>query len=139
MARKESPETRSRIMSSIRSSGTAIEKMVGEMLDSLDLDYERHPANIFGKPDFILRSSRVAIFCDGDFWHGFSMKTSPRLNVKNNREYWMKKISANIERDARVNDTLLSMGWKVVRLWEHDINAHPEKCKRAILESTGDP
>ena len=103
----ESREKRSRIMSSIKSSGTGIEKSMAKILADLNLEFEEHPHDIFGKPDFVLRSSKTAIFCDGDFWHGFNIKTNHRLDVKNNREFWIKKIRSNIIRDSIVNKTLV--------------------------------
>ena len=138
MARRESRETRSRIMSSIKSSGTGIEKAIAKILVDLNLEFEEHPHDIFGKPDFVMRSSKIAIFCDGDFWHGFNMKTNPRLDIKNNREFWIRKIRFNIIRDSKVNKTLASSGWRVIRLWEHDIRDEPNKCRETILATVGD-
>ena len=138
MVRCKSREIRSKIMSSIKSSGAGIEKSIAEILADLNLEFEEHPHDIFGKPDFVLRSSKTAIFCDGDFWHGFNLKTNPRLNVKNNREFWIKKIRSNIIRDSEVNKTLVSSGWRVVRLWEHEIKNELNKCKGIILATIGD-
>ena len=125
-------------MSSIKSSGTGIEKSMAKILADLNLEFEEHPHDIFGKPDFVLRSSKTAIFCDGDFWHGFKIKTNHRLDVKNNREFWIKKIRSNIIRDSIVNKTLVSSGWRVIRLWEHDIKYELNKCKEIILATVGD-
>ncbi len=138
MVRRESTETRSRIMSSIKSSDTGIEKSTAKILGNLNLEFEEHPRDIFGKPDFVLRSSKIAIFCDGDFWHGYNMETNPRLDVKNNRGFWLRKIRSNITRDSKVNETLAISGWRVVRLWEHDIRAEPTKCRDIILATVGD-
>ena len=138
MVRRESREARSRIMSSIKSSGTGIEKSIAKILGDLKLEFEEHPRDIFGKPDFVLRSSKTAIFCDGDFWHGFNIKMNPRLDVKKNRGFWIRKIRSNITRDSKVNEILASSGWKVVRLWEHDIKAEPTKCGEIILATVGD-
>ena len=138
MVRHESKKARSKIMSSIKSRGTGIEKSIAKILGDLNLDFEEHPDDIFGKPDFVLRSSKVAIFCDGDFWHGFKIETNPRFNVRNNREFWLKKIRTNISRDTNVNETLSSSGWRVVRFWEHDIRVNPAKCREIILAIVGD-
>lgn len=126
-------------MSSIRSRDTTIEKIVKNILVSLNADMEEHPKDIYGNPDFILREKRVAIFCDGDFWHGYEMRTNPRLNIKRNRAFWLKKISSNAERDKKVNTKLSQDGWAVVRLWEHNIKSNKEKCAEIIkLAMTGD-
>ena len=78
----------------------------------------RHPAGIFGRPDFGSKRRKVALFIDGCLWHVcprcFSM---PKSNV----EFWEKKFSANIKRDTLVNRTLKSQGYSVIRIWEHNL------------------
>ncbi len=122
-------------MASIKSSNTSIEKKVLEILIDMHVEFVSHPDQVYGKPDFIIPNGKVAIFCDGDFWHGFEMGNNPRLDVKNNREFWIKKITANIRRDKVVNDRLRTEGWKVVRLWEHEINGNPEYCRKTLAEA----
>ena len=70
------------------------------------------------RPDFVFPKSRTAIFVDGCFWHG-----CPRHATKpaNNRAFWEKKLAGNKTRDRRVNRTLRRAGWKVVRIWEHEL------------------
>jgi DNA (cytosine-5)-methyltransferase 1 len=135
MAKGEPSQLRSRIMASIKSSNTSIEKRVSEILVNLNVEFIPHPDQVYGKPDFIIPNGKVAIFCDGDFWHGFEMGNNPRLDVRNNREFWIKKITANIRRDEIVNDRLRTEGWKVVRLWEHEINGNPEYCRETIAKA----
>ena len=89
MAEGKSYQTRSRIMASIKSSNTSIEKKVLEILIDMHVEFVSHPDQVYGKPDFIIPNGKVAIFCDGDFWHGFEMGNNPRLDVKNNREFWI--------------------------------------------------
>lgn len=134
MGRRESRKTRSRIMASIKPSGTAIEERMREILAEIGLVFEEHPKGIYGNPDFTIPSMKVAIFCDGDFWHGFEMGNNPRLDVKNNREFWIKKITANILRDKIVNERLMAEGWIVVRLWEHDIKGNPGYCRKTLTK-----
>lgn len=138
MVRTESPETRSKIMASIKSSNTVIEKKMDDILLNLSVKFEMHPSEVYGKPDFIIRDRKIAVFCDGDFWHGYDIRNNPRLDVKKNREYWMKKIKANIRRDEDVNMRLEAEGWKVIRFWEHDINKNPEICWRTLMQSMED-
>ena len=70
------------------------------------------------RPDFVFRQVRLALFVDGCFWHG-----CPRHATKpaNNRAFWKKKLAGNKKRDRRVNRTLRRAGWKVVRIWEHEL------------------
>lgn len=138
MSRKESSLTRSKIMSTIKSSGTKIERQVRVILTELASTFEEHPGDVFGKPDFIIRPRKIAIFCDGDFWHGYNISTNPRLNVQRNRAFWLKKITANIARDIEVNRKLQSDGWQVIRLWEHDIHSHFEHCSKVIRAAMED-
>jgi DNA mismatch endonuclease (patch repair protein) len=79
--------------------------------------WRRHQP-VFGKPDFVFPKLKVAVFVDGCFWHGCPKHSSmPR----NNRPFWMKKLAANKARDRLVNRTLRRAGWRVVRIWEHEL------------------
>ena len=70
------------------------------------------------RPDFVFRQARLALFVDGCFWHGCPKhETKPR----NNRAFWHRKLSANKARDRLVNHALRRAGWRVVRIWEHEL------------------
>lgn len=84
--------------------------------------WRRHGA-VFGKPDFVFSSTRVAIFVDGCFWHGCPWHSNMPAN---NREFWFKKLSANKVRDRLVTRTLRTKGWRVVRIWEHELGRRNE-------------
>lgn len=127
-----SRETRSKIMSSIKSSGTEIEKKICQILTDLGIQFESQPKDVFGKPDFVIRNRRIAIFCDGDFWHGYDFENNPRHSVKTNREFWLSKINQNMKRDQLVTLNLESTGWTVLRFWEHDIKSRPKFCMSKI-------
>jgi DNA mismatch endonuclease (patch repair protein) len=84
--------------------------------------WRRHPKDLFGKPDFIFRKKKVALFVDGCFWHGCrQIKKAPKAN----RKFWVTKVGQNIVRDKTVNRTLRKGGWKVVRIWEHELKKSP--------------
>ena len=114
-------------MSRIRSTNTKVDLNMKEILSELGYAYERYPT-ITGKPDFIIKSKKIAIFCDGDFWHGYKYHEKK----KPTKRYWKDKIESNMKRDLRVNRKLRCDGWSVLRFWEHDIHANPEKCKKRI-------
>ena len=79
-------------------------------------------ADLPGKPDIVFMGAKVAIFCDGDFWHGRKWLTlEGKLTQGTNGEYWSAKIGTNIERDRRNNALLEGSGWRVIRIWETDI------------------
>lgn len=122
-----SPEKRSWIMSRIRSTNTRADLAMKEILSELKCAYEMY-APITGKPDFIIKSKKIAIFCDGDFWHGYKYHEKKKPDKK----YWKEKIMSNMKRDLSVNRKLRSDGWSVLRFWEHDIHGKPEKCKKRI-------
>lgn len=81
------------------------------------------------RPDFVFQKQRVAVFVDGCFWHGCPKHSNLPAN---NRAFWSRKLAANKARDRRVNRRLRKDGWRVVRIWEHDLGAHGEACIRRI-------
>lgn len=111
------PETRSRVMARIKGKDTGPELIVARILNSLGQSPELHVRELPGRPDFVLRDVRVAIFVDGDFWHGWRFEKW-RLKLS---EAWENKISENRRRDSRAHAALRRRGWKVVRVWEHQI------------------
>ena len=80
---------------------------------------------IIGKPDVAFPKRKVAIFIDGDFWHGYNWK---KLGKAPPKKYWQAKIMGNIKRDKKCSRALKKDGWKVMRFWEHEINSNVEKC-----------
>ena len=92
-----------------------------------------------GSPDIALTKYKIAIFCDGEFFHGKDWEVlKPKLANSNNSDYWISKISKNIERDSDVNKQLLFLGWTVVRFWGNDIKKHTDDCIRVIEEAIFD-
>lgn len=113
-------EQRSYCMSRIRGKNTSIENLLAHELWHRGLRFRRNGRGIYGHPDISIRKYRIAIFCDGDFWHGYDWENRKDA-IKSNREYWIAKIERNMEKDAEVNHILSSQGWTVIRLWEHEI------------------
>jgi len=131
MTGKRPKEIVSYNMSRIRSEGTRLEANLEGILDSIGADFVKHP-KIFGKPDFVYPELKIAVFADSDFWHGYNWQEM-KNEIKTNTEFWIKKIERNIERDREVTRELKKQGWRVVRLWGHQIDRQPNKCK-AIIE-----
>lgn len=118
--------TTSRIMSAIRSHDTGPELVLRRALHRRGLRYRlRYP--LPGRPDLVFPSARLAVFVDGDFWHGNTWRlrgaSSPEeyFASMTNAEFWRVKISRNVERDHTINHCLEEAGWRVVRLWESDL------------------
>lgn len=81
-----------------------------------------------GRPDFVFSGRRLVVFVDGDFWHGRNWRERKRrLASGSNARYWLDKIAGNIRRDKNVSQILRAEGWKVVRVWESEVRANPER------------
>lgn len=113
-------EKRSFIMSQIRGKDTSIEVSLRKELFSRGIRYRKNSSSVYGHPDISIKKYKIAIFCDGDFWHGYNWEET-KQNIKSNREFWIKKIEHNIDRDIEVNHVLAHMGYTVIRVWEHEI------------------
>ena len=120
-------------MSRIRSKNTQLEQKLEEVLGNTGLDYEKH-YGIVGKPDFAFPKLKIALFADSHFWHGYEWNEAKRT-IKTNRDFWVKKIERNMQRDQEVNDALRKLGWNVIRFWEHEITNNPEECLRKTMNA----
>ena len=111
-------QKRSEIMSRIRATNTQLEKRVFRYLRRKGIYFQTHYTKALGKPDIALPKRKIAIFIDGDFWHGWHFearrKSLPKI-------YWQEKIRGNIARDKRNRASLRRKGWKVLRVWEHQL------------------
>lgn len=101
--------------------------------------YRKNYKKLPGKPDIVLTKYKIAIFCDSEFFHGKDWEElRPRLERSNNGEFWIKKISRNIEHDDEINRQLWMQNWVVVRFWGRDILKHTEECVKVIEEKIED-
>jgi len=122
------PEKRSKIMASIKGKDTKIELLLRKALWKEGIRGYRVNAKLPGKPDIVFTKYKVAIFCDGDFWHGKDFDNwMNRLTPS-----WKEKIQKNIERDKRNDVELSQKGWIVIHLWETDILTDIKKCQKLI-------
>jgi DNA mismatch endonuclease (patch repair protein) len=109
-----------------RSADTKHELLLRSELWRRGLRFQKNRADLPGKPDIVFPSVSVAVFCDGDFWHGRNWRRlSSQLRKRANPDYWCRKIQSNRERDKRTTASLKRLGWCVIRLWESDIHANP--------------
>ena len=116
MADVFTPEKRSAVMSLIRSRGNrATELRLIALMRAHGINGWRRNAPVFGKPDFVFRRARVAVFVDGCFWHGCPRHaTQPATRA----EWWAAKLARNAQRDRAVSRVLRASGWTVLRIWE---------------------
>lgn len=125
-------EKRSDVMSRIRGSGNKkTELALMKLLRRYHVTGWRRGQSVFGKPDFVFYDKRVAIFVDGCFWHCCPKHCKiPR----NNQAFWEKKFASNMARDLLVNRTLRKLGWRVIRIWEHDL-IRDDVCIQRIMSA----
>ncbi len=123
-----STEKRSALMARIRSKDTGPERVLGSVLKKLRVRFDVHVRTLPGRPDFVVKGCKIAIFVDGDFWHGWRFPLwKGKLAQK-----WKEKIEANRARDKRNFRRLRRLGWRVIRIWEHQIEQNCEACVRRI-------
>lgn len=112
-----SKDQRSYCMSQVKGKNTSLEVIVRSELFKRGLRFRKHVRKLPGSPDIVFVSSKTAVFLDGDFWHGYRFGAwSHKL-----KPYWKEKISRNIRRDRANRRKLRSMGWAVLRIWEHEV------------------
>lgn len=121
----KSLEERSKLMSKIKSKGTKFEiDFLIELKKRSRIKFEVNVSDIRGKPDIFFRTRKVCIFLDSDFWHGWQY---PKWKDLLKNDYWRKKIEQNRRRDRRITAYLKKNGWKVARIWQHEIKNDKEK------------
>lgn len=130
----ETTEQRRRNMSRIRSKDTKPELVFRHALRVAGLSgYRKNLRGLPGTPDVVFTKYKLAIFVDGDFWHGrdFAIRRE-RLEAGNNGAFWVAKIERNMARDTRNVIDLENMGWTVVRFWESDVLKSPDTCAVSV-------
>ncbi len=131
-------EKRGHVMSLIKStSGVEIRfrKLLSKEAYPLGYRYRLNYKKAAGKPDLAFVSKRIAVFVDGDFWHGKNFAKTMALHPhKLPQQYWRDKITGNMARDRRQNRALRKSGWNVIRIWESDIKKRPEASVRRVIK-----
>jgi DNA mismatch endonuclease (patch repair protein) len=129
MADPLSSKQRSALMSRVRTRDTAPEILLRRTLWRAGIrGWRLHPRNVPGKPDIAWIGRRVAVFVDGAFWHGH-----PDYYWGQSGPFWDSKITRNRERDARVDIALAELGWRVLRLWDFEVEREPETCLGRVV------
>jgi DNA mismatch endonuclease (patch repair protein) len=130
-----SPEKRSALMSRIRGKNTGPERILAGRLAGLRLHWSSHDRSLPGTPDFVFARRRVVVFVDGDFWHGWRFPVwKDKLSLK-----WEQKIERTRQRDCAAYRKLKRNGWRVVRVWEHQIERDLDACVKRVLAALRQP
>ena len=120
------PKQRSHAMRRVKLKDGPLEKLVQRALRARGLRFKRHVRNLPGSPDIVFPERKLAVFVDGDFWHGWRLPAWERKLSP----FWRDKLRANRARDQRNFRRLRALGWKVIRLWQHEV-------KRALAACIG--
>ncbi|HET6244817.1 MAG: very short patch repair endonuclease [Bacteroidetes bacterium] len=123
---------RSQLMSKIKSKGTKPEIAFRKALFSKGIRYRVNENSLPGKPDISIKKYKLAIFIDGEFWHGYNWEEKKK-KIKTNKEFWIPKIERNMQRDKQNEDVLRSMGYIVFRFWEKEVHKNQDECIKRIL------
>ena len=130
---KLTSEQRKKCMRANKSTGTKPELVLAKAMWALGLRYRKNCGSIFGKPDFSFKKYKVAVFVDGEFWHGKDWEQK-KAEIKGNREFWIAKIERNIQRDIEVTGRLKAEGWTVLRFWSNDVVKDTTSCAEKVKE-----
>jgi DNA mismatch endonuclease, patch repair protein len=125
---------RSFCMSRIKGKDTGIEVQIRSALHRKGLRFRKHVRQLPGRPDIVFSKARVAVFIDGDFWHGYRF---PSWKDKVS-DFWKEKISQTRARDSRNHRKLRNMGWEVICLWQHQIELNMDSCIERISSAVQD-
>lgn len=119
-------------MAKIKSKDTKPEQIFRKSLWKLGYRYKKNLKKLPGSPDIVFNQYKLAIFVDGEFWHGYNWREK-KEKLKSNRRFWIPKIERNMQRDISNNVELGKMGYEVFRFWEQDIKKNLELCIREVV------
>ncbi|WP_336958895.1 very short patch repair endonuclease [Chryseobacterium contaminans] len=120
-------EQRRKNMQAIKSVGSKAEVILAKALFAKGYRYRKNNNSVFGKPDLTFKKIKLAIFVDGEFWHGKDWEIR-KNNLKTNQEYWIPKIERNMQRDNEVNLKLSEQGWRILRFWSKEVEKNFDTC-----------
>ena len=120
------------MMSKIRGKNTKPELLFRKALWRKGVRYRINSKQLPGKPDISIKKYKLAIFIDGEYWHGYDWdERKPKL--KTNRRFWIPKIERNIQRDLEVNQKLNELGFTVFRFWAHEVKDNLNICINDVM------
>lgn len=125
---------RSDLMRKIRSERTTPEVLLQKTLRKAKIKFRKNCSALAGKPDIVLLAKKIAVFVDGEFWHGYRWQQKKK-KIKDNRGYWIPKIERNIARDRKHNRKLKNSGWQVIRFWQQQVIKDLPGCIQKIKKS----
>jgi DNA mismatch endonuclease, patch repair protein len=128
-----SPQASATGRANSKKSDTKCERLLRQALWAAGYRYRKNVADLPGHPDVVFLRARLAVFVDGDFWHGRDWESRRRkLETGSNPDYWIAKIQRNMERDRETTSRLESMGWTVLRFWESEVRSNSTEVVQKI-------
>jgi DNA mismatch endonuclease (patch repair protein) len=128
-----SPQASATGRANSKKSDTKCERLLRQALWAAGYRYRKNVADLPGHPDVVFLRARLAVFVDGDFWHGRDWENRrEKLRAGSNPDYWIAKIQRNMERDRETTSRLQELGWTVLRFWESEIQAAPQEAVQKI-------
>ena len=125
-------------MAAVKSKNTKPELCLRKALWNRGMRFRVNYKQLTGKPDIVFTRAKIAVFCDGDFWHGHNWAIRGLLDLDEELshydDYWKSKILANIQRDKKTTALLENQGWTVIRVWESQIKADVDSVSEQIIE-----
>ena len=121
-------------MANVSLKGGKSETMLARAIWHMGIRYRKNYKSLPGSPDIAITKYKVAVFVDGEFWHGENWEER-KQKLKNNRDYWIEKIEENIARDKRNDAILREMGWTPLHFWEKDIKKDVQKCADKVVDA----
>lgn len=119
-------------MSHVVSKGGKDENIVAHSLWKKGIRYRRNYSDLPGKPDIAITKFKIAVFIDGEFWHGYNWEKQKK-SLKRNKNYWIKKIEYNMQRDKKNDRLLINMGWIPIHFWSKTALKHTNYCVEYIM------
>ena len=128
-----SKEQRRKNMQHIRSKDTKIEMLLRRELWKRGYRYRKNYIKLPGRPDIVFTKYKIAVFCDGEFFHGADWEVNKEKILRgDNGQFWVEKITRNMERDRAIDAALSEMGWTVLRFWGKEISSDTYNCIMTI-------
>lgn len=129
----DTDEATSRRMANVKLKGGSDEEAIAKALWQKGYRYWRNYKKLPGSPDIAIQKHHIAVFVDGEFWHGYDWENR-KQKLHRNREYWIEKIEENIARDARVDCQLKEIGWTPIHFWSKEVKKDLQSCINSIEE-----
>lgn len=136
------PDVTSAMMSQVKHKNSKAEISLRTKIWASGARYRLHDRRLPGKPDLVFPSARLAVFVDSDWWHGRILREQGEMALRSHlrtsrQDWWVQKFKRNVERDEEVTRALTELGWRVIRIWESDVQKDATAAADRVLHLLG--